>query len=220
MDMHQIRLDNLIKLEAGFRLKKDFANAVDVTPSYIRQFKTRDRVINEKTARKIEAHLNLKIGHMDMLHGSHSSVSVINEDLDVLIGLVSNNNHKTNLGTLTAMDGEYVKQSWLDQHKYEVSDLITIINTQPNMSPEYEVKDRLVVYKASENHTPIYTNNVNYVFKDGLGGHIVHKVHTRMNGDLLLTSRDSENRPDDLIPADQVPSLKCLGVIVKMVRYF
>lgn len=214
MDIFDIRQANLITVESKFGMKKEFAAAVDVTPAYIRQLKKGDREINEKTARKIERRLNLPPSFLDRVHVELSSVNVVNEDLDVLIG----NIEQEGMDHLEG-EGEFVKQSWLDKHGYSVSELQTIVNTHSNMSPEYMLGDRLIVNKAIDSGDRNYLNNTNYVFNDGIGSYIVHKVHTRMNGDLLLTSLNKQEMPDDLIASSDVIDLKCLGVIVKMVRY-
>lgn len=210
--MHQIRLKNLIALESGFYRKKDFADAIGVSAPYVRHLKTSERSINEKTARKIETRLKLKFGHMDAIHDSELSVNVINEDQDVLI-LLSNPNDTEKL----AMDGEYVKQSWLDNHGYSVKDLSAFTIKHSNMSPEYEIGDRVLVHKSG---AQVYKNNTNYLFSISDDEYIIFKVYKRISGDLLLSSLNKDERPDELVKAEDIDALDCRGLVVKLIRYF
>jgi len=65
MESSEIRYLNVMELAKQYKTDSQFSNAIDVSPAYFSQIKTRRKNIGDTIARKIETELGLQKGFLD-----------------------------------------------------------------------------------------------------------------------------------------------------------
>lgn len=69
MEIKAIRLRNLLSLAEQYPRNIDFCERVKMNPTYFSQIKSGKKAIGDEIARKVEAHLGLDRGFIDVMHG-------------------------------------------------------------------------------------------------------------------------------------------------------
>lgn len=74
-EMSEIRLTNLKRIANKYESQRELSDALDLTPAYLNHLMTGYRNIGEKTARKIEARLDLPRGWLDIARNGISDIT-------------------------------------------------------------------------------------------------------------------------------------------------
>ncbi len=68
MEIKDIRLANVLKIQSKYRWKQEFCTAAGISPSYFSQLKSGTKTLGDHLAREIEEKLVLPRGRLDVPH--------------------------------------------------------------------------------------------------------------------------------------------------------
>lgn len=76
MDIHQYRLDNLLRLAARFKSDREFAAVAGINHTYLPQLKAGTKRLGHQLVRRIEINLQLEPGWMDHDHSPRPQLAL------------------------------------------------------------------------------------------------------------------------------------------------